>query len=86
VQWQAFVIALYPFCFVEMDGYHIFVDVLGVPSLKQDALAFMASFWRTPPLRRLSREETLWVAYVVISVVSVAAFLGFNAWVIVHAT
>ncbi|MGH7393192.1 MAG: hypothetical protein ACREM3_27615, partial [Candidatus Rokuibacteriota bacterium] len=23
IQWQAFVIALYPFCFIEMDGYHV---------------------------------------------------------------
>jgi putative peptide zinc metalloprotease protein len=86
LQWQAFVIALYPFCFVEMDGYHVFVDVLGVPSLKQDALAFVGTLRRTPTLRRLSREEWLWVAYVVISVVSVAAFFGFNAWVIAHST
>ncbi|RPH80742.1 MAG: hypothetical protein EHM88_12250, partial [Candidatus Rokuibacteriota bacterium] len=28
IQWQAFVIALYPFCFIEMDGYHVLVDLL----------------------------------------------------------
>ena len=35
IQWQAFMIALYPFCFIEMDGYHVLVDVLVVPTLKQ---------------------------------------------------
>ncbi len=38
IQWQAFVVALYPFCFIEMDGYHVLVDVLGVPTLKQEAV------------------------------------------------
>ncbi len=42
IQWQAFVIALYPFCFIEMDGYHVLVDVLGVPTLKSDALGYVA--------------------------------------------
>jgi len=40
IQWQALLVALYPFCFIEMDGYHIFVDVLGVPTLKNDAIAY----------------------------------------------
>ena len=42
IQWQALVVALYPFCFIEMDGYHVLVDVLGVPTLKQDALAYVS--------------------------------------------
>src|SRR5207247_10400632 len=41
IQWQALAIALYPFCFVEMDGYHVFVDLLGVPTLKHDALFYV---------------------------------------------
>src|SRR5258705_5387710 len=40
IQWQALVVALYPFCFIEMDGYHILVDVLGVPTLKHDPMAY----------------------------------------------
>ncbi len=41
IQWQAFVFALYPFCFIEMDGYHVLVDVLGIPTLKRDAIAYV---------------------------------------------
>src|SRR5256886_4273281 len=37
IQWQALAISLYPFCFIEVDGYHVFVDLLGVPTLKHDA-------------------------------------------------
>ena len=41
IQWQALVVALYPFCFIEMDGYHVLVDVLGVPTLKQEASSWV---------------------------------------------
>src|SRR5712664_16858 len=41
IQWQAFVIALYPFCFIEMDGYHVLADVLGMPTLKQEAMGWV---------------------------------------------
>ena len=86
LQWQAFVLALYPFCFVEMDGYHVLVDVLGVPTLKHDAMAYVKSLFsggRAPVSRR---EAGLWIGYVVLSVVSIAAFLVFNVWVVIHAT
>ena len=31
LQLQSFFISLYPFCFLEMDGYHILVEMVGVP-------------------------------------------------------
>ncbi len=86
IQWQAFVIALYPFCFVEMDGYHVLVDVLGVPTLKHDALAYVRSVVTGAAGLRWTRETGLWLAYVTLSAVSVALFLGFNGWMILHAT
>jgi hypothetical protein len=86
IQWQAFVIALYPFCFIEMDGYHVLVDVLGVPTLKSDATGYVAALARGRAAGPASREEWLWVGYVVLSVVSIAAFIAFNVWLIVHAS
>jgi hypothetical protein len=86
IQWQAFVIALYPFCFIEMDGYHVLVDVLGVPTLKSDAVGYVAALVRGRAAVPGSREEWLWVSYVMLSVVSLGAFLAFNAWLIAHAT
>jgi hypothetical protein len=87
IQWQALVVALYPFCFIEMDGYHILVDVLGVPTLKHDAIGYAKSLL-TGVGRILGegREELLWIAYVVLSTISVAAFIAFNAWIIFSAT
>ena len=86
LQWQAFVVALYPFCFVEMDGYHVLVDVLGVPTLKHDALAYVKSLVLGAPAPTGSRRQAgLWIGYVALSVVSVIAFIAFNAWIIIHA-
>ncbi len=38
LQLQSFVISLYPFWFLEMDGYHILVEMVGVPTLNHDSV------------------------------------------------
>jgi putative peptide zinc metalloprotease protein len=86
IQWQAFVIALYPFCFIEMDGYHVLVDVLGVPALKQEAMGWAASIFRGRLPRQFGRQEALWTLYVVLSTISIAAFIAFNVMLVVHAS
>jgi putative peptide zinc metalloprotease protein len=86
IQWQAFVIALYPFCFIEMDGYHVLVDVLGVPTLKSDATGYVAALMRGRAPFPANREEWLWLGYVVLSVVSIVGFIAFNVWLVVHAS
>jgi putative peptide zinc metalloprotease protein len=86
IQCQALVIALYPFCFIEMDGYHVLVDVLGVPTLKHDALAYVRGLLTGTGYSRFGREEALWLGYVVLSTLSVAAFIAFNVWIIASAT
>ena len=85
IQWQAFVVALYPFCFIEMDGYHVLVDALGVPTLKHDAAAYVRAVLRGKVRARFSGEEGLWLGYAGLSAVSVAAFVAFNIWLVVHA-
>jgi putative peptide zinc metalloprotease protein len=86
IQWQAFVVALYPFCFIEMDGYHVLVDLLGIPTLKQEAMGWAASLLMLRAPRRFGRQEALWALYVVLSTVSVAAFVAFNVMLVVHAS
>jgi putative peptide zinc metalloprotease protein len=86
LQWQAFAVALYPFCFIEMDGYHVLVDVLGTPTLKQEAMSWAGRLLRGAAPRQFGRQEALWVAYVVLSTISVAAFVAFNVMLIVHAS
>jgi putative peptide zinc metalloprotease protein len=86
IQWQALALSLYPFCFIEMDGYHIFVDVLGVPSLKHDALAYAKALLTGRARLHPKRLEALWLGYVVLSTLSIAAFIVFNVWLVVTAT
>jgi putative peptide zinc metalloprotease protein len=86
IQWQAFVVALYPFCFIEMDGYHVLVDLLGIPTLKQEAMAWAGSLLRLRAPRRFGRQEAVWASYVVLSTISVAAFIAFNVMLVVHAS
>ena len=82
LQWQAFLVSLYPFCFLEMDGYHILVDLLGLPTLNKDSWHFFrGELWRRLAARRgFSRQEVIWVAYIVLSAISVGAFVAFNLW------
>jgi putative peptide zinc metalloprotease protein len=86
IQWQTFVIALYPFCFIEMDGYHVLADALGLPTLKSDALSYVAGFLRGAAPVRWSREAALYLGYVTLSTLSVAGFVAFNVILIIHAT
>src|SRR2546430_13314801 len=85
IQWQALAISLYPFAFIEMDGYHVFVDLLGVPTLKHDALSYVRALLGGRARLRSGRLEALWLAYVGLSSVSIAAFLAFNVWIVVRA-
>ncbi|MBI2153708.1 MAG: hypothetical protein HYV92_09140 [Candidatus Rokubacteria bacterium] len=82
LQWQSFLVCLYPFCFLEMDGYHILVDVLGLPTLNKDSWRFFRNeLWRRVADRQgITRQEAIWVGYILLSFVSVSAFVLFNLW------
>jgi putative peptide zinc metalloprotease protein len=88
LQLQSFFVSLYPFCFLEMDGYHILVDLLGTPTLAHDAARFVRdSLWERLRSRTAwSRQEMISAAYFALSVVSIAGFIVLNAWVLLHAS
>ncbi|MFQ5829964.1 MAG: PqqD family protein [Candidatus Methylomirabilia bacterium] len=88
LQLQALFISLYPFAFLEMDGYHILVDALGLPTLRHDAWQFVRhELWRRlAAFRGLTRRETIWVGYFVLCLTSIVAFVGLNLWGFVHAS
>jgi hypothetical protein len=69
-----------------MDGYHVLVDVLGVPTLKNDAIAYVKGLLTGARRVRQGREEALWIGYVALSTLSVAAFIALNIWIIFSAT
>jgi hypothetical protein len=87
LQVQSFFISLYPFCFLEMDGYHILVDVIGFPTLNHDSWRFVKEGLpgRIVRRERLTRAEAVCLAYFVLSLVSVVGFVLLNVWVVVHA-
>jgi putative peptide zinc metalloprotease protein len=87
LQLQSFFISLYPFCFLEMDGYHILVEWLGIPTLNHDARRFVReSLWtRLRNLDTLTRPERIYVAYYALSAVSVAGFVLATVWFLVRA-
>jgi putative peptide zinc metalloprotease protein len=87
LQIQSFFVSLYPFCFLEMDGYHILVEWLGLPTLNHDAVRFVReSLWaRVRNLETLTRSERIYVAYFAVSLVSVVAIVLGTVWLLVLA-
>jgi hypothetical protein len=87
LQLQSFVVSLYPVCFLEMDGYHILVEWLGIPTLNHDAVRFVReSLWlRLRSLTRFTRLERIYVTYYALSLVSVAGFVLATVWLLVSA-
>ncbi|HEU4439253.1 MAG TPA: hypothetical protein VFT36_08380 [Methylomirabilota bacterium] len=84
LQLQSFLISLYPFWFLEMDGYHILVEWVGVPTLNHDSARFVReSLWRRIRTgTRLSRQEAICLGYFTLSLASVAGFILFNVWLL----
>ncbi len=88
LQLQSFFISLYPFCFLEMDGYHILVDVIGFPTLNHDSVRFVRESLvsRVMSGARWTRQEVACLTYFTLSLVSVAGFVFLNVWLLVHAS
>ena len=87
LQLQSLFVSLYQFCFLEMDGYHVLVEWLGLPTLNHDAVRFVReSLWaRLRNLDTLSRRERIYVAYFTLSLVSVTALVVGTVWFLVLA-
>jgi putative peptide zinc metalloprotease protein len=74
--WESAVLNLYPFNFLEMDGYNIIADLLGMPTLRQHALNLFPSLpQRLRKRKMLSRLEWLQLGYLVLCAVSVTVYL-----------
>ncbi len=87
LQLQSLFVSLYPFCFLEMDGYHLLVDLLGMPTLNHEAVSFVRhTLWRRLAKGLgLNRQEAVYVSYVFLSAASIMAFVGLNVWVLLAA-
>lgn len=76
LEWETALLNLYPFNFLELDGYHILVDLLAMPTLRQQAWAHLYAL----PARlraggRLKRPEWIEIGYLALSTLSVLTYL-----------
>ena len=74
--WEGALINLYPFNFLEMDGYNIVADLLAMPTLRQQALTLAPKLPRrllSP--RAMARAEWIQFAYLLLCLVSVLVYL-----------
>jgi hypothetical protein len=74
--WEAAVINLYPFNFLEMDGYNILADLLAVPMLRQQALGLIPNLpQRLRNVKTIERGEWLQIGYLALCLISVTVYL-----------
>jgi putative peptide zinc metalloprotease protein len=74
--WEGAVINLYPFSFLELDGYNILADLLAMPTLRRQALALVPNLpQRFRKGKTLHRSEWIQLFYVAGCVISVTAYV-----------
>jgi hypothetical protein len=87
LQLKSFLICIYPFSFLEMDGYHVLEDAVGMPRLAQESLQFVrGTLWkRLATGRGFRRQEVVYLSYFALSLLSVVGVIGFDVWLIFSA-
>jgi putative peptide zinc metalloprotease protein len=90
VLWESALLNLYPFNFLELDGYNILADLLAMPALRQQALGLLPELRaRRGHVARLHKADWIQLVYLVLCSVSVLVYvvlhldaLGFSlgAW------
>jgi putative peptide zinc metalloprotease protein len=74
--WEGAVINLYPFTFLELDGYNILADLLAMPTLRRQALALGRNLpERLRAGKTLHRSEWIQLGYVALCAISVLAYV-----------
>jgi putative peptide zinc metalloprotease protein len=74
--WEGALLNLYPFNFLEMDGYNIVADLLAMPTLRQQALALAPKIpGRLCKAKTIKRAEWIQIAYLTLCIVSVLVYV-----------
>jgi len=77
--WEGAFINLYPFNFLEMDGYNIVADLMAIPTLRQQSLALLAKLpSRLRRLRMIERPEWIQMAYLLLCFASVTVYVALH--------
>lgn len=74
VLWEGALLNLYPFNFLEMDGYNVLSDLLAMPALRQQALGLLS---RRQSERSERRQAVTWIhwCYLVLCCVSALVYV-----------
>ncbi len=74
--WESALINLYPFSFLELDGYNILADLMAMPMLRKQALALIPDLpQRLRNLKTIRRAELIQLGYLTLCLVSVLIYL-----------
>ena len=74
--WEGAVINLYPFSFLELDGYNILADLLAMPTLRRQALALVTNLpARVRAGKTLHRSEWIQLGYIALCFISVLVYV-----------
>ena len=74
--WESALINLYPFSFLELDGYNILADLSAMPMLRKQALALIPNLTqRLRNIRTIQRAELIQIGYLALCLVSVLVYL-----------
>jgi putative peptide zinc metalloprotease protein len=74
--WESALINLYPFSFLELDGYNILADLLAMPMLRKQALVLIPNLpRRLRKIRNIGRAELIQIGYLALCLVSVLIYL-----------
>jgi putative peptide zinc metalloprotease protein len=74
--WEGAVINLYPFTFLEMDGYNILADLLAMPTLRGQALALVPNIaGRLRDKEKFAKSEWIQMTYLGLCFVSVVVYV-----------
>jgi putative peptide zinc metalloprotease protein len=74
--WESALINLYPFSFLEFDGYNILADLLAMPMLRKQALALIPNLpRRLRHIRTITRVELIQIGYLALCLVSVLLYI-----------
>jgi putative peptide zinc metalloprotease protein len=77
--WEGALINLYPFNFLELDGYNILADLVAMPMLRKQALALLPHLGqRLREARTLVRAELIQIGYLALCFISVVAYLALH--------
>ena len=76
---ESALINLYPFSFLELDGYNILADLLAMPMLRKQALALVPNLnGHLRSLRTITRLELIQMSYLTLCLVSVLVYIALH--------